>query len=128
MTVGEVVEHALVRHHRAPVSSERVDHWLRAVEMEQVKDRNLDTLDEEGRLRVATVCTIAGHPDLVLADDLAAHLPGLARRRINRLLFDLCEQQGLTLVAGVRDIDLVPGSATRLVGLSSGSIILDAAL
>lgn len=128
MSVGEVVENVLVRRHRAPVSSERVDHWLRVVDMEQTKERSLDSLDDEGRIRIAIACTIAGHPDLVLADDLASHLPGLARRRINRLLFDLCDQQGLTLVSGVRDVDSIPGSATRLVGLSSGSVILDAAL
>ena len=117
-TAAEIVE-------QASGEALRVEPWLGRVGMEGRGGECFAALDSEERLRVVIARTMASEPDLVLADDPARELSGLPRRRVNRLLFDLCEERGLTLVSAVRDIDSVPGSATRLVGLASGSVVLD---
>ena len=99
--------------------------WLDRVGMEGRGGVCFADLDVEDRVRVVVARTMAGEPDLVLADDPARELPGIQRRQSNRLLFDLCEEHDRTLVSAVRDIDSVPGSATRLVQLGDGAVVLD---
>ncbi|UCG40783.1 MAG: ATP-binding cassette domain-containing protein [Acidimicrobiia bacterium] len=124
VTVAEVIEHATAGTDHGQTQG-RVAAWLGRVGMEHRGDERFADLDVEERLRVVIGRTMASRPDLVLADDPARELTGIARRQVNRLLFDLCEEKGLTLVSAVRDIDSVPGSATRLVGLSDGAVVLD---
>ncbi|NND84744.1 MAG: ATP-binding cassette domain-containing protein [Acidimicrobiia bacterium] len=125
-TAAEVVEHVTAR--AGAHTALQVAAWLERVGMAHRGDEEFAELETEERIRVVIARTMASGPELVLADDPARELPGLQRRGVNRLLFDLCEEEGLTLVSAVRDIDSVPGSATRLVGLSSGTIVLDEAL
>ena len=75
--------------------------------------------------RVAIARVLVQRPTVVLADEPVASLDPARAREVVRLLTDVTEEQGETLVASIHSIDLAREFFDRIVGLRNGLVQFD---
>jgi peptide/nickel transport system ATP-binding protein len=110
---------------RRRVRAAAVD-WLRRVgldDTERVLAARPYELSGGMRQRVMLALTLCGNPQLVVADEPTSALDASLARAAMRLLVDLAEEQGSTLLIVSHDIDLCEEFADRLVVLHNGRAV-----
>ena len=75
--------------------------------------------------RVAIARLLVQHPTVVLADEPVASLDPARAREVVRLLTDVTEELGETLIASIHSIDLAREFFDRIVGLRNGVVQFD---
>ncbi len=75
--------------------------------------------------RVAIARLLVQRPTVVLADEPVASLDPARAREVTRLLTDVTEEQGETLVASIHSIELAREFFDRIVGLRNGVVQFD---
>jgi phosphonate transport system ATP-binding protein len=83
------------------------------------------TLSGGQQQRVGIARMLMQRPELVLADEPVASLDPEASRVIMELLFRICQEDGLTVICSLHQVELAIEHGTRLVGLRDGNIVLD---
>nr|WP_051298183.1 phosphonate ABC transporter ATP-binding protein [Brevibacterium album] len=83
------------------------------------------TLSGGQQQRVGIARALLQRPKIVLADEPVASLDPESSRQIMDLLFEVCDQDGLTVICNLHQMEIALGWADRMVGLRSGEIILD---
>jgi phosphonate transport system ATP-binding protein len=83
------------------------------------------TLSGGQQQRVGIARMLMQAPELVLADEPVASLDPEASRTVMDLLFRICQEDGLTVVCSLHQVELALAHGTRLVGLRDGQIVLD---
>jgi phosphonate transport system ATP-binding protein len=66
------------------------------------------------------------HPELLLADELVASLDPESSAAVMELLLRICQEEHLTVIASLHQVELARGWADRMVGLRDGRTVLDA--
>ncbi|MBO0681468.1 phosphonate ABC transporter ATP-binding protein [Mycolicibacterium sp. S2-37] len=84
-----------------------------------------DLLSGGEQQRVGIARALAQQPRLVLADEPVASLDPATARRVMALLRRVCEENGITLVASLHQVDLALAHADRIIGLAHGEIVYD---
>jgi phosphonate transport system ATP-binding protein len=85
-----------------------------------------DTLSGGQQQRVAIARTLMQRPVLVLADEPVASLDPESSAAVMELLLRICQEEHLTVIASLHQVELARGWAERIVGLRDGRITLDA--
>ena len=75
--------------------------------------------------RVAIARLLVQHPTVALADEPVASLDPARAREVVRLLTDVTEELGETLIASIHSIDLAREFFDRIVGLRNGVVQFD---
>jgi peptide/nickel transport system permease protein len=75
------------------------------------------------RQRVVIAMALANSPDLLIADEPTTGLDLVTQASILRLLRDLKERLGLTVLVITHDVQLVVGAADELVVLRDGAVV-----
>jgi phosphonate transport system ATP-binding protein len=83
------------------------------------------TLSGGQQQRVGIARMLMQGPELVLADEPVASLDPEASRTVMDLLFKICQEDGLTVICSLHQVELALAHGTRLVGLRDGVIVLD---
>jgi phosphonate transport system ATP-binding protein len=83
------------------------------------------TLSGGQQQRVGIARMLMQGPELVLADEPVASLDPEASRTVMDLLFQICQEDGLTVICSLHQVELALAHGTRLVGLRDGVIVLD---
>jgi phosphonate transport system ATP-binding protein len=65
------------------------------------------------------------NPGIVLVDEPVASLDPKAGREVMDLLYTIVREQGLTMICNLHQLDMAMTYADRIIGLSSGQIVLD---
>ncbi|HSL57850.1 MAG TPA: phosphonate ABC transporter ATP-binding protein [Acidimicrobiales bacterium] len=84
-----------------------------------------DTLSGGQQQRVAIARTIMQRPKIVLADEPVASLDPEISGQVMEVLFQVCSEEGLTVLCSLHQVDLALGWANRLIGLRDGQLVLD---
>lgn len=84
-----------------------------------------DTLSGGQQQRVAIARTVFQRAELVLADEPVASLDPETSEQVMEILFSICEEDGLTVLCSLHQVDLALGWADRMVGMRDGRIVLD---
>ena len=84
-----------------------------------------DTLSGGQQQRVAVVRALFQEPEALLADEPVASVDPARARDLLRLLTDLAQERGLTLVASLHDLTLAREFFPRVIGLRGGEVALD---
>lgn len=84
-----------------------------------------DTLSGGQRQRVAIARALFQRPDLILADEPVASLDPETAEQVMSLLFKICDEDGLTVITSLHQIELAVGWADRILGLRGGRVVLD---
>jgi len=76
--------------------------------------------------RVAIARALAGDPAVILADELTGNLDQVTGEELVKLLVDLNETDGVTIVVITHD-EHVAARARRQIGLRDGRVVIDRA-
>jgi phosphonate transport system ATP-binding protein len=101
---------------------------LRNLERVGLADRAFqrsDTLSGGQQQRVAIARTLMQRPAVLLADEPVASLDPESSAAVLALLMGICQENGLTVIASLHQVELARGWADRLVGVRAGRVILD---
>lgn len=86
-----------------------------------------DTLSGGQQQRVAIARALFQQPDALLADEPVASVDPARARDLIRLLTELAEERGLTLIASLHDLSLAREFFPRVIGLRAGCKVADGA-
>ena len=103
--------------------AERVDYALRAVGMEELRDRSASKLSGGQKQRVAIAGVLAMRPDIIVFDESTSMLDPEGRREIVAVSRALNEQ-GITVIAITHNMDEA-AQADRIIALKKGRIAAD---
>ncbi|MGP1384242.1 MAG: phosphonate ABC transporter ATP-binding protein [Thainema sp.] len=98
---------------------------LAQVNLADLATQRVDTLSGGQQQRVAIARMLMQNPDIVLVDEPVASLDPKAGREVMDLLWTIVRERGLTVVCTLHQLDLAVEYADRIIGLSSGQIVLD---
>jgi len=87
----------------------------------------VDCLSGGQQQRVGIARALAQQPRLMLADEPVASLDPASSRQVLAQLKRFCREDGITTVVSLHQVDLAREYADRIIGLSHGRIVFDAA-
>ena len=99
---------------------------LERVGLDQRAFQRSDTLSGGQQQRVAIARTLMQQPVLLLADEPVASLDPESSAAVMELLLRICQEEHLTVIASLHQVELARGWADRMVGLRDGRVVLDA--
>lgn len=125
LTVKELVGFGRYPHHKGrPDASDRakVDDAVKALELDALADRPLDSLSGGQRQRAFVAMTFAQDTDYVLLDEPLNNLDIAASRSLMTTLRMLTERHGRTVVIVLHDINYASAYADQIVTMKQGRI------
>lgn len=84
-----------------------------------------DTLSGGQQQRVAIARALMQNPKILLADEPVASLDPVSSEEVMNLLQQISEEDNLTVIASLHQVQLAVDFAERIVGLRSGRIVFD---
>ncbi len=103
----------------------RVDKALAACGLEDVRERVIGTLSKGFRQRVGLAQAIVHEPEVLVLDEPTAGLDPVQIREIRRLIHDLAEAEGRTVILSTHILPEVEALCQRVLMISYGEIRLD---
>jgi phosphonate transport system ATP-binding protein len=86
----------------------------------------VSTLSGGQKQRVGIARAVVKNPTLLLADEPVASLDPMISNAIMTLLWDLSKEFGITVICSLHQVNLALNFSDRIVGLSNGSVVIDA--
>lgn len=84
-----------------------------------------DALSGGEQQRVGIARALAQHPKLILADEPVASLDPATSAMVLSLLYSVCEQEHITAIVSLHQVELARTFADRVLGVSRGKIVFD---
>jgi phosphonate transport system ATP-binding protein len=84
-----------------------------------------DQLSGGQQQRVGIARALAQCPHIILADEPVASLDPKSAEQVMAMLWNIKEQDGITLIVSLHNIELATRYAERIVGIREGAIVLD---
>ncbi len=84
-----------------------------------------DTLSGGQQQRVAIARALMQNPSILLADEPVASLDPVSANEVMNLLLQISEEDNLTVISSLHQVQLAIDFAERIIGLRSGRIVLD---
>lgn len=125
LTVRELVSFGRYPHAKGRMQKadwDKVDEALCVLDLIELANRQLDTLSGGQRQRAYVAMTYAQDTDYMLLDEPLNNMDIAASRSLMRVLRDLCEHHGRTIVIVLHDINYASGYADNVVALADGKI------
>lgn len=98
---------------------------LERVGLAHVAGRRAEQLSGGQQQRVAIARMLMQQPRVVLADEPVAALDPRAGRAVMDLLWEVTEEQGLTLICTLHQLEIARDYGSRVVALRDGQIDMD---
>ncbi|MGV2108959.1 dipeptide ABC transporter ATP-binding protein [Agrobacterium vitis] len=134
MKVGDQIREMLFLHRRGlsqAMATERVLELLRLVAIPE-PERRLSQYPHEFsggmRQRVMIAMAVANNPELLVADEPTTALDVTVQAQIMQMLRELKDRLGLALILITHDLGVVAGHADRVVVISAGQVVEEAAV
>ena len=103
----------------------RIHALLERVGIEEKMYDRVDTLSGGQQQRVAVARALFQEPVALLADEPVSAVDPARARDVLDLLVRLCEEEGLTLLVSMHQLELAQDYFPRVVGLKAGRIVFD---
>jgi len=104
---------------------ERVKWALEVTELKGLENKAPQNLSTGQKKRAAIAGVLAMKPQIMVFDEPMANLDPRTATKILRLLLQLNNELGITLIIATHDVDLVPLFATKICILNKGKVILE---
>lgn len=108
-----------------PEQREEAMEALRRVGLAQTAGRRAEQLSGGQQQRVAIARMLMQRPKIVLADEPVAALDPHAGRAVMDMLWEITEEQNLTLVCTLHQLELARAYGSRIVALRDGNLDID---
>lgn len=95
---------------------------LRAVELEDKAKNKANDLSGGQKQRVCIARALVNEPEVIFADEPTGNLDSVTGAKIEKILFDLNKQKGITLIVVTHDKDLA-GRCGRQIHIKDGQIV-----
>ncbi|WP_299524262.1 ABC transporter ATP-binding protein [Winogradskyella sp.] len=89
------------------------------------KKKYLRDLSKGNQKKVGIVAALIGNPDVIILDEPFANLDPTTQIRLKKILKDLAEKQGVTVLISSHDLMHVTDVCERIVVLEKGDIVKD---
>jgi len=86
-----------------------------------------DTLSGGQQQRVGIARALVQQPQVILADEPVASLDPKSARAVMDILREINQEDGITVIASLHDVDLALEYARRVVGVREGAVVVDKA-
>jgi len=97
---------------------------LEAVELKDKEDKKAKDLSGGEKQRVCIARALVGNPKVIFADEPTGNLDSNTGQIVEKMLFDLNREKGITLVIVTHDADLA-NKCQRIIELRDGEVIRD---
>lgn len=104
---------------------ERVDFALKAVGIEDLRNRSPFELSGGQQQRVAIASILAMKPKIIVLDEPTSFLDPLSAKNIIDLIAELRNKFNITIILVEHRLDLAARNATRIILMDNGKIVLD---
>ncbi|MBD2256522.1 phosphonate ABC transporter ATP-binding protein [Pseudanabaena sp. FACHB-2040] len=98
---------------------------LERVQLLDVAFQRADQLSGGQQQRVAIARALTQRASLILADEPVASLDPETAHTVLGLLRSLCQQEGLTVLCNLHQVELAREYSDRILGIQSGKLVLD---
>ncbi|MDM9379660.1 phosphonate ABC transporter ATP-binding protein [Chlorogloeopsis sp. ULAP01] len=85
----------------------------------------IDNLSGGQQQRVGIARALAQQPQLILADEPVASLDPASAHKVLSFLRQICEEDGISVIVSLHQVDLARAYADRIVGLCQGCVVFD---
>lgn len=85
----------------------------------------VDNLSGGQQQRVGIARALAQQPRLILADEPVASLDPASSHKVISFLRQICQEDGITAIMSLHQVDLAKTYADRIIGISQGHIVFD---
>ena len=86
----------------------------------------IDQLSGGKKQRVGIARALAQQPSMILADEPVASLDPATSEKVLGLLRDICQEDGITAVISLHQLEYAQRFADRIIGLANARIVFDA--
>ncbi|MEM1574426.1 MAG: ATP-binding cassette domain-containing protein [Nitrososphaerota archaeon] len=104
---------------------ERVDFALKAVGIEDLRNRSPFELSGGQQQKVAIASILALRPKIIVLDEPTSFLDPLSAKNIIDLISELKNKLNITIILVEHRLDLAIRNATRIILMDNGKIVLD---
>jgi cobalt/nickel transport system ATP-binding protein len=105
-------------------TAERVKWALDVTELKGLENKAPQNLSTGQKKRAAIAGVLAMKPEVMILDEPMVNLDPRTASKILKLLLQLNQELGITLIIATHDVDLVPLFANQIYILSQGQIVL----
>jgi cobalt/nickel transport system ATP-binding protein len=105
----------------------RVKWALEATEITELEQKPPQNLSTGQKRRAAIAGVLAMKPEIIVLDEPMANLDPRTSSKVLKLLLQLNQELGITLIVATHDVDLVPLFADEICILSKGQIVTQGA-
>jgi phosphonate transport system ATP-binding protein len=84
-----------------------------------------DALSGGEQQRVGIARALTQRPQLILADEPVASLDPATSSKVLSLLYSICEQENITAIVSLHQVELARNFADRVLGVSLGRVVFD---
>lgn len=125
---GRLANHGFFRS-LLPLPKADLDIALQCLERVGLADKAMTRVDQLSggqQQRVGIARALAQQPDIILADEPIASLDPATAQKILDLLKRICEEDGITAVVSLHQLEFARQFADRIIGLANAEVVFDA--
>jgi len=105
--------------------AERVKWAIEVTDLDGLENKAPQNLSNGQKKRAAIAGVLAMKPDIMILDEPMTNLDPRTASKILKLLLQLNQELGISLIIATHDVDLVPLFATKIFIMNKGKIILE---
>jgi phosphonate transport system ATP-binding protein len=98
---------------------------LERLGLEQQMYKRADELSGGQQQRVGIARALSQKPKLILADEPIASLDPVTSETIMEYLFRICQEDGITCIVNLHQVEVAKKYATRIIGIHKGTLVFD---
>ncbi|WP_438971213.1 phosphonate ABC transporter ATP-binding protein [Methylophaga sp.] len=126
--MGRLANHSFFRS-LLPLPKADLDIALHSLERVGLSDKAMTRVDQLSggqQQRVGIARALAQKPDIILADEPIASLDPATSQKILELLKRICEEDDITAIVSLHQLDFARQFADRIIGLANAEVVFDA--